>query len=197
MAHRKIFDRDHPDVSMDFAEAVVLAEARHGTLGSTGSYSPPRSPGPLQRRRRRAERHLQLLGVRPRARGRSRTPAGSRSTRSGSRTTSARRSIPLLAIGQIEGSVYMGLGEALMEEQVFPQRRSQDPVDARLQEPDVRGHAAGRVDPRGNVGSRGTVRRERVWSGTAVCRSSPRFRSPCTTRSAFVSTRARSRRTRS
>ena len=26
---------------------------------------------------------------------------------------------PLLAIGQIEGSVYMGLGEALMEEQVF------------------------------------------------------------------------------
>ena len=26
---------------------------------------------------------------------------------------------PLLAIGQIEGSVYMGLGEALMEEQAF------------------------------------------------------------------------------
>ena len=37
MAHGKIFDRGHPDVSMAFAEAVVLAEARHGTLGSTGS----------------------------------------------------------------------------------------------------------------------------------------------------------------
>jgi 4-hydroxybenzoyl-CoA reductase alpha subunit len=118
MAHGKIFDRDHPDVSMEFAEAVVLAEARHGTLGSTGSYTPPRSPG-----------RYKGAGVGPSA------------TYSFSACVlelevdpdtgfikihkiwiahDVGKSInPLLAIGQIEGSVYMGLGEVLMEEQVF------------------------------------------------------------------------------
>ncbi|MGH9337870.1 MAG: molybdopterin cofactor-binding domain-containing protein, partial [Vicinamibacteria bacterium] len=45
MAHRRIFDREDPELGMDFAEAVVLAEARFGTLGSTGSYTPPRGRG--------------------------------------------------------------------------------------------------------------------------------------------------------
>ena len=31
------------EVGMDSAEAVVLAEAKYGTLGSTGSYTPPKS----------------------------------------------------------------------------------------------------------------------------------------------------------
>src|SRR5438094_518298 len=31
--------------SLTFAEAVVLAEAKFGTLGAVGSYSPPRAPG--------------------------------------------------------------------------------------------------------------------------------------------------------
>ena len=114
MAHGKIFDRGHPDVSMAFAEAVVLAEARHGTLGSTGSYTPPRAPG-----------RYKGAGVGP------------------STTYSYSACVlelevdeetgwvkieqiwiahdvgkpinPLLAIGQIEGSVYMGLGEAAMD----------------------------------------------------------------------------------
>ena len=118
MAHGTIFDRQHPDVSMAFAEAVVLAEARHGTLGSTGSYSPPRSRG-----------RYKGAGVGPSA------------TYSYSACVLelevdedtgwvkieqiwiahdvGKPINPLLAIGQIEGSVYMGLGEALMEEQVF------------------------------------------------------------------------------
>ncbi len=118
MAHGKIFDRRRPDVSMDFAEAVVLAEARHGTLGATGSYTPPRSPG-----------RYKGAGVGPSA------------TYSYSACVLelevdedtgwvkieqiwiahdvGKPINPLLAIGQIEGSVYMGLGEALMEEQVF------------------------------------------------------------------------------
>ena len=118
MAHGKIFDRGHPDVSMAFAEAVVLAEARHGTLGSTGSYTPPRAPG-----------RYKGAGVGPSA------------TYSYSACVLelevdeetgwvkieqiwiahdvGKPINPLLAIGQIEGSVYMGLGEALMEEQVF------------------------------------------------------------------------------
>ena len=48
---------------------------------------------------------------------------------------------PVLVMGQVEGSVYMGLGEALMEEMAYrtdanAQRRAQVPVDARVQEPD-------------------------------------------------------------
>ena len=118
MAHRKIFDRQHPDVSMDFGDAVVLAEARHGTLGSTGSYTPPRSPG-----------RYKGAGVGPSA-------TYSYSACVLELEVDADTGFvkihqiwiahdvgkpinPLLAIGQIEGSVYMGLGEALMEEQVF------------------------------------------------------------------------------
>ena len=42
-----------------------------------------------------------------------------RCRRSGSRTTSAVRSTRCSSMGQVEGSVYMGLGEALMEEMAF------------------------------------------------------------------------------
>ena len=118
MAHRKIFDRERPDVSMDFAEAVVLAEARHGTLGSTGSYTPPRSPG-----------RYKGAGVGP-------SPTYSYSACALELEVDpdtgwvkihqiwiahdvGKAINPLLAIGQIEGSVYMGLGEVLREEQVF------------------------------------------------------------------------------
>ena len=69
----------------------------------------------------------------------------------GSRTTSAARSTRCLVLGQIEGSVYMGLGEATMEEQAFrrlPPRLlecagPQDAVAARVQEPDLPRDAAG------------------------------------------------------
>ena len=103
---------------MTFAEAVVLTEAEHGTLGSTGSYKPPRSPA-----------RYKGAGVGPR-------PTYSYSAcvvelqvdeETGWVTIDkiwiahdvGKAINPLLAIGQIEGSVYMGLGEALMEEQIF------------------------------------------------------------------------------
>jgi CO/xanthine dehydrogenase Mo-binding subunit len=96
----------------------VLAEAAHGTLGAVGSYTPPRSVAKWKG-----------AGVGP-------TPTYSYSAAavevSVDRETGiirvdkvwiahdVGRSInPLLVIGQVEGSVYMGLGEALMEEQVF------------------------------------------------------------------------------
>jgi 4-hydroxybenzoyl-CoA reductase subunit alpha len=104
--------------ALSFAEAVVLAEAEHGTLGAVGSYTPPRSVAKWKG-----------AGVGP-------TPTYSYSAcvveLSADRETGllrvdkvwiahdVGRSInPLLVIGQVEGSVYMGLGEALMEEQVF------------------------------------------------------------------------------
>jgi 4-hydroxybenzoyl-CoA reductase alpha subunit len=101
-----------------FEEASVLAEARFGTLTSAGSYTPPNIAGPYKG-----------SGVGP-------SPAYSYSAcvvdldadvRTGLVTVSkvwiahdvGRAINPLLVEGQVEGSVYMGLGEALMEEQVF------------------------------------------------------------------------------
>ncbi len=104
------------DVS--FEDASVLAEARFGTLTSAGSYTPPKIAGPYKG-----------SGVGP-------SPAYSYSAcvvdvDADPRTGLVRvndvwiahdvgRAInPLLVEGQIEGGVYMGLGEALMEEQAF------------------------------------------------------------------------------
>ncbi|HEY5838539.1 MAG TPA: molybdopterin cofactor-binding domain-containing protein, partial [Pyrinomonadaceae bacterium] len=44
-AERRAFDVENPEVGVSFAEAVVLAESKFGTIGTVGSYSPPRSPG--------------------------------------------------------------------------------------------------------------------------------------------------------
>jgi 4-hydroxybenzoyl-CoA reductase alpha subunit len=115
---RRIWDATDPDRSLAFAEAVVLAESAEGTLGAVGSYRPPPSVA-----------RWKGAGVGP-------TPTYSYSAAvvelSADAETGAirvdrvwiahdvgRAINPLLVIGQVEGSVYMGLGEALMEEQVF------------------------------------------------------------------------------
>jgi len=103
---------------LTFAEAVVMAEEKFGTLGSVGSYRPPRAPG-----------RFKGAGVGP-------SPAYSYTACvvevDVDKTTGwitvpkiwiahdiGRTINPVLARGQVEGSVYMGLSEALMEEQVF------------------------------------------------------------------------------
>ena len=118
MGHRRIFDREHPEIAMDFAEAVVLAEARYGTLGSTGSYTPPRSAA-----------RYKGSGVGPSATYSYSACALELEVDEETGVVSVEKIWiahdvgkpinPLLAIGQIEGSVYMGLGEVLYEEQVF------------------------------------------------------------------------------
>jgi len=117
-ARGRVFRADDPGKLMSFREAIVLAEEKFGTLGSVGSYSPPRSPG-----------RYKGAGVGP-------SPAYSYTAcvveaevdRNTGWITVAKvwiahdigRAInPVSARGQVEGSVYMGLGEALMEEQVF------------------------------------------------------------------------------
>jgi 4-hydroxybenzoyl-CoA reductase subunit alpha len=104
--------------SMTFREALEFAEAKFGTLGAVGSYSPPRSPG-----------RYKGAGVGP-------SPAYSYSAcvlevevdqatgwiavpKIWIAHDIGRTVNPVLARGQVEGSVYMGLAEALMEEQVF------------------------------------------------------------------------------
>ena len=117
-AHRRIFDRDNPEAGIGFVEAAVLAEAKFGTLGAVGSYTPPKGLGKYKG-----------AGVGP-------TPTYSYSAavvelhvdpETGFITVDkvwlahdiGKAINPLLVIGQIEGSVYMALGEALMEEQAF------------------------------------------------------------------------------
>lgn len=106
---------------MSFAEAVCLAEAKFGTLGAVGSYTPPRSPG-----------RYRGAGVGPSA-------AYSYSAAVAEVEVDPDTGIvrvptiwighdigqsinPALVMGQVEGGVYMGLGEALMEEMAYREK---------------------------------------------------------------------------
>jgi 4-hydroxybenzoyl-CoA reductase alpha subunit len=117
-ADRRVFDSAAPEKGFTFQEAVCLAEARFGTIGTVGSYTPPKSPALYKGG-----------GVGP-------SPTYSYSAAivevqvnpvTGWVTVPkiwiahdiGRALNPPLARGQVEGSVYMGLGEALMEEQEF------------------------------------------------------------------------------
>ncbi|MGH7318562.1 MAG: molybdopterin cofactor-binding domain-containing protein [Candidatus Rokuibacteriota bacterium] len=115
---RRIFVRDDPSRGLAFDEAARLAEAAYGTLVAAGSYTPPKRAAKFKG-----------AGVGP-------TPAYSYSAcavelqvdpetgeiridRIWIAHDGGTAINPLLVEGQVEGSVYMGLGEALMEEQVF------------------------------------------------------------------------------
>jgi len=114
----RVFDVANPERDMSFAEAVVLAESRYGTLGTVGSYSPPPSAG-----------RYRGAGVGP-------SPAYSYSAAVVEVEVDPETGIltipkiwiahdvgkcinPALVMGQVEGSVYMGLGEAVMEEMAY------------------------------------------------------------------------------
>jgi CO/xanthine dehydrogenase Mo-binding subunit len=115
---RRICDTKDPNHGISFVEAAQLAEAKFGTLGSVGSYTPPKSPGKYKG-----------AGVGP-------SPSYSYSACVAQVDVDPETGIvvvekvwiahdigrsinPLLVEGQVEGSVYMALGEALMEEQIF------------------------------------------------------------------------------
>ena len=113
-----VYSLDDERRAMTFAEAVQLAEAKFGALGSIGSYTPPKRGGSFRG-----------SGVGP-------TPAYSYSACVAEVNVDPETGVysvdklwlahdggrainPLLVIGQVEGGAYMGLGEAMMEEQVF------------------------------------------------------------------------------
>ncbi len=123
LAERRVFDVENPDVGVSFAEAIVLAESKFGTIGTVGSYTPPRSPGKFKG-----------SGVGP-------SPAYSYSAAVAEVDVNPDTGIvvvervwiahdigrsinPMLVMGQVEGSVYMGLGEILMEEMVYRDNRN-------------------------------------------------------------------------
>ena len=114
-ADRVVFDVGDPSRNMSFREAVICAEEKHGTLVTAGSYAPPKSAG-----------RYPGGGVGP-------SPTYSYSAAIAevevdeetgvvevSRIYIAHdigRSLnPVQVEGQVIGGVYMGVGEALMEE---------------------------------------------------------------------------------
>jgi CO/xanthine dehydrogenase Mo-binding subunit len=122
-AERRVFDVENPEVGVTFPEAVVLAESKFGTIGTVGSYTPPRSPGKFKG-----------AGVGP-------SPAYSYSAAIAEVDVDPSTGFvrvervwighdigqsinPMLVMGQVEGGVYMGLGEALMEEMTYRANRN-------------------------------------------------------------------------
>ncbi len=114
-AEGRVFDVEDPEHGMSFAEAVQVAEAAQGIIGTVGSYKPPKGAG-----------RYRGAGVGP-------SPAYSYSAAVALVNVDPDSGIvmvpkiwiahdigqcinPVTVIGQVEGSVYMGLGEALMEE---------------------------------------------------------------------------------
>lgn len=117
-ADHQVFDVNAADRRVSFQDAIILAETKFGTLGTVGSYTPPKSPalykgggvGPSPTYSYSAA--VIEVEVNP-ATGWLIVPKVWIAHDIG------RALNPTLVRGQIEGSVYMGLGEALMEEQEF------------------------------------------------------------------------------
>jgi CO/xanthine dehydrogenase Mo-binding subunit len=122
-ADARVFDVERPEHGVDFSTAVQLAEAVDGTVGTVGSYTPPRSAG-----------RYRGAGVGP-------SPAYSYSACVAEVDVDPATGIVQVpriwiahdvgrainatsVMGQIEGSVYMGLGEALMEEMAYRGNRN-------------------------------------------------------------------------
>ena len=117
-ADGRVRSQSLPERGISFVECVQKTEAKFGTLGATGSYRPPKHPA-----------NYKGSGCGP-------TPAFTFSTaivelhcdpETGEIKIDkvwiahdcGRAFNPLLVEGQTEGSVYMALGEVLMEEQIF------------------------------------------------------------------------------
>ena len=117
-AERRVFDAEDPSNGLSFRDAICTAEALFGAVGTVGSYTPPKSAA-----------RFKGGGVGP-------SPTYSYTAAvvevevdesSGWVTVPrvwvahdiGRALNPTLVRGQVEGSVYMALGEALMEEQAY------------------------------------------------------------------------------
>lgn len=122
-ADRRVFDTENPEKGMSFVEAAWLAEEKFGTIGTVGSYKPPASPGKFKG---------STIGPSPAFTCTASIAEVEVNPETGIVTVPriwiahdiGQAINPVLAIGQIEGCVYMGLGEALMEEMTYRGNRN-------------------------------------------------------------------------
>jgi 4-hydroxybenzoyl-CoA reductase subunit alpha len=122
-ADRRVFDEENPEKGMSFVDAVWAAETKFGTLGTVGSYSPPPTRGKFKG-----------AGIGP-------SPAFSYTAAVAEVDVNPETGMvavpriwvahdigqsinPVLVMGQVEGSVYMALGETLMEEMAYRGNRN-------------------------------------------------------------------------
>jgi CO/xanthine dehydrogenase Mo-binding subunit len=156
---RKIGVPDDWDRAVPFARGVELGEALHGVLAFPGSYAPPKRAGKYKGG-----------GVGP-------SPCYSYSACVVELTVDdetgtvdlenvwighdiGRALNPLLVEGQVEGSVYMGIGEALMEEQVFRKNLHKNPSmleyksPTTLETPEIHTILVETDDPEGPFGAK-------------------------------------------
>jgi 4-hydroxybenzoyl-CoA reductase subunit alpha len=156
---RKVGPPDDWDKAVPFARAVELGEALHGVLAFPGSYAPPKRAGKFKGG-----------GVGP-------SPCYSYSAcvvelivdeQTGQVDLRdvwiahdvGRALNPLLVEGQVEGSIYMGIGEALMEEQVFRKNLHKHPsmLDYKspttLETPEIHTILVETDDPEGPFGAK-------------------------------------------
>ena len=117
-ADRRVFDAEDPARGVNWQDAVILGEAMHGTLGTVGSYKPPMTAakykgggvGPSPTYSYSAS--VVEVEVEP--------ETGWLDIKKVWIAHDIGRALnPTLVRGQVEGSVYMALGEALMEESAF------------------------------------------------------------------------------
>jgi 4-hydroxybenzoyl-CoA reductase subunit alpha len=162
-----VFDSSEPEKRIPFHEAICLAEAMYGTIGTVGSYTPPKSParykgggvGPSPTYSYTAA--VMEVEVNP-------ITGWIAVSKVWIAHDIGRALNPTLARGQVEGSVYMGLGEAMMEEQAFrrlPKRLSHALVHkfpsileykspTSMDMPEVITEFIERPDPRGPFGAK-------------------------------------------
>jgi 4-hydroxybenzoyl-CoA reductase subunit alpha len=156
---RKVGVPDDWDRALPFAQAVELGEAMHGVLAFPGSYAPPKRAGKYKGG-----------GVGP-------SPCYSYSACVVELTVDedtgwielddvwiahdvGRALNPLLVEGQVEGSVYMGIGEALMEAQVFRKGLHKHPSlleyksPTTLETPEIHTFLVETDDPEGPFGAK-------------------------------------------
>jgi len=156
---RKVGVPDDWDRAVAFAQAVELGEAMHGVLAFPGSYAPPKRAGKYKGG-----------GVGP-------SPCYSYSACVVELTVDedtgwielgeiwiahdiGRALNPLLVEGQVEGSVYMGIGEALMEAQVFRKGLHKHPSmleyksPTTLETPEIHTFLVETDDPEGPFGAK-------------------------------------------
>jgi 4-hydroxybenzoyl-CoA reductase alpha subunit len=156
---RKVGVADDWDKAIPFASAVELGEAMHGVLAFPGSYAPPRRAGKYKGG-----------GVGP-------SPCYSYSACVVELTVDkdtgevelhdvwiahdiGRALNPLLVEGQVEGSIYMGIGEALMEGQVFRKGLHKQPSmleyksPTTLETPEIHTILVDTDDPEGPFGAK-------------------------------------------
>ncbi len=160
LAAGRAIDREDPSVSLSMREVFQITEARHDTLGETGSYNTPKLGGDYRGGTIGASpaysftAHVVEVSV-------DEETGRVRCEKVWCAHDCGRALNPMLVAGQIEGSVYMGIAEALLEDHDvnrFGLHRGPSLLDYRMPTsvdvPEIHALIVESVDPEGPYGAK-------------------------------------------